>query len=193
MYTSFENKWIERNLYLLCNHYTIEIKQINSRSILDVNFMPVVAERVNGQNNGLKLVAVDPRVEGNHLFTLFRGTIANIVDGVYEYIAGDGPFRYLNREKGKTFMYLFDIQTKQNTLASSDETVELIEFDKIKAKKENNLYNGFRINYDLSGIRSLLQVFHYKDIFFVVHHSAPIILDARKPDSGLKTKAAVAE
>lgn len=193
IYTSFENKWIDRNLYTSLSYYKTNIKQINSRSILDTNFMPAVTERVNVQNNGLKLVVVDARVEGNHLFTLFRGTIANIVDGVYEYIAVDDPVRYLNREKGKLFMYLFDPQTKQNTLASSDETVELIEFDKIKAKKENGLYDGFRINYDLSGVRSLLQVFHYGDIFFVVSQSAPIILDARKPGSGEKTKVAAAE
>jgi hypothetical protein len=192
MYTSFENKWIDRNLYLLCNNYKINIEQINSRSILDANFMPAVANRVNVQNNGLKLVADDPYSGGNHLFTFIHGTIANIVDGVYEYITGDGLFRYLNREKGKTFMYLFDPQTKQYTLANSDETVELIGIDKFEAKKENGLYDEFQINYDLSGIRSLLQVFHYKDIFFILGHPAPIILDARKPGSGEKTKAAVA-
>jgi hypothetical protein len=172
-----------------CNNYSSKIKPINEYSVLGNDFMPAVAEQIDIQNDGLKFVAFTPYLKSNHLFTIIYKSLANIVDGVYLNSMQDGPFKYVNKD-GKQFALLTDMQTGEPTLASSDEIVELTRIDKLVATFKDGLYDGFQIMDNLDG--SMLNVLHYKDIFFVLDNPLPIILDARKPKSGLKTKVAIA-
>lgn len=171
---------------MLCNDYNVNVKSINEYSVLGNDFIPAIADQIDIQNDGLKLVSYTTRLEGNHLFTVIY---ESLVDGVYLNSMQDGPFKYMNAD-GKLFALLTDLKTRKLTLASSNEIVELTRIDMIGTTFKDGLFDGFKIMDNFNN--SMLNVLHYKDIFFVLDNSALVILDARKPNSGLKTKAAAA-
>jgi hypothetical protein len=171
---------------MLCNDYNVNVKPINEYSVLSNDFMPAIADQIDIENDGLKLVSVTSYLKGNHLFTVIY---ESLVDGVYLDSMHDGPFKYMNKD-GKLFALLTDLKTRKLTLASSDEIVESTRIDMIETTFKDGLFDGFKIMDNLNGC--MLNVLHYKDIFFILDNPAPVILDARKPNSGLKTKAAAA-
>jgi hypothetical protein len=54
----------------------------------------------------------------------------------------DGPFKYMNAD-GKQFALLTDMQTRELTLASSDEIVELTRIDMIGTTFKDGLYKDY--------------------------------------------------
>jgi hypothetical protein len=189
MYTSYKNKWIVSDAYdNLINRESYKIESFDDYSILDSNFMPAVAEPIDILNIGFKFVVNNGvLIVSNNLFSLINH---KHVDGKFVKSERDDLFRFVD-ENGKLFALLINPRNSEQTLASSDKVLEFTDIGHFSVKPKNGLYNDFQVKYDVEkfGVRT---IYYYRDMFFIINYASIVELDARKPDSGLKTKAAVA-
>jgi hypothetical protein len=139
-------------------------------------------------NIGLKFVVNDDVwIVSNNLFRYINN---KHVDGKFVKSERDDLFRFVD-ENGKLFALLINPSNSEQTFASSDKVLEFTDIGHFSVKPKNGLYNDFQVKYDVEkfGIR---RIYYYRDMFFIITHDLIVELDARKPGSGEKTKAAVA-
>jgi hypothetical protein len=113
-------------------------------------------------------------------FTLF-GHEKYIIDGLYSRRFYEcGVFKYEN-DNGEIFICTIDPKTGEASLVNEEKNIKLNKIESYILACEDGLYDGFKIIYR----------FDYTFFAFSRMPYRLVILDARKPDSGQKTKAAI--
>jgi hypothetical protein len=150
------------------------------------DFYPVEAKKIIIKNAGSKLVMNVPIKNVNTssgAITAFR-EINYIAHGTYTDSGQTDLYRYVN-ETGELFALLIDPQTKQQTLVSKTQIIELIDAADFKVYIKDGLYNGYELKDSINKITDEY-VYMYDNIFF--DDQLSVVTDVRKPNSGKLTK-----
>jgi hypothetical protein len=111
-------------------------------------------------------------------------------------------FKYEN-DNGEIFICAIDPKTGDASLVNEEKNIKLNRIESYILACEDVLYGGFKINYhnmaelcydydEITGKKTpIIYRFDYTFFAFIRMPYRLVILDARKPDSGQKTKAAI--
>jgi hypothetical protein len=214
-YVNYIGIWVKKgsypyNINKIGNNVYDYTPQIDiGDNLLDLDFMPVKPQTVEIKNEGFKLIKIDIITDHDSNFTFAVFDYAElIVDGIYN---GNGDYKnnlfgFVNQDN-ELFSLLLDPQTKEFTLTSATKNIPVHRLENYLIKPEDGLYNGYKIESD--GVISsdyddeeddgdyvdndFRRVFMYNYTFFRLdgEQSYIIELKAKKPNSGINTKAAI--
>lgn len=175
---------------------------IKRSDVLNEDFTPANPMLLDIINADHKLVVAELPCFKIKTFTLF-GHEKYIIDGLYSRRFYEcGVFKYEN-DNGEIFICAIDPKTGEASLVNEEKNIKLNKIESYILACEDGLYDGFKINYhnmaelcydydEITGKKTpIIYRFDYTFFAFIRMPYRLVILDARKPDSGQKTKAAI--